>query len=78
MPGHQQWQSGAGLDRVCSILAASYVLDSKARLAQQPTPEANEQLSAARLNAWRQIEPLHLQHAERGCGGGARAKKRSA
>lgn len=42
------------------ILAASYVLDSKARLAVQRTDAArlNEQLSAARLNALqRQIEP---------------------
>ena len=46
-----------------AILAASYVLDSKARLAQQQTETArlNEQLSKAQLDALRQqIEPHFL------------------
>jgi len=63
------------------ILAASYVLDSRTRLAVQRTDTArlNEQLSAARLNALqRQIEPHFIFNALNAVAGLVRERKNEA
>jgi two-component system, LytTR family, sensor kinase len=63
------------------ILAASYVLDSKARLAAQRTDAArlNEQLAAARLNALqRQIEPHFIFNTLNAVAGLVRERKNDA
>lgn len=65
----------------CSILAVSYVLDSRERLAWQQTETArlNEQLSKAQLNALRrQIEPHFLFNTLNAIAGLVREKRNDA